>query len=230
MRIKYLGHSGFLVETEKHLLMFDYCMGEIPALPQEKTLLIFVSHHHPDHISGDIFQWKTAHPRVQYILSDDIHQTLPNHYGIDDAVFAAPENVYSLENCTVRTLRSTDCGTAFLVQCDGKTVFHAGDLCLWLWPGMDKSQSFGMMQRFIQYTSVLREYRIDLAFLTLDNRQEPGAFCNIDYYMRHFAIEHCVPMHYFGTTEIADRLVQDPSSDPYREKICKMEEGETAEL
>ena len=30
MEITYIGHSGFLVELERHVLLFDYFQGEIP--------------------------------------------------------------------------------------------------------------------------------------------------------------------------------------------------------
>ncbi|MBE6615140.1 MAG: MBL fold metallo-hydrolase [Ruminococcaceae bacterium] len=230
MNITYLGHSGFLVETESHLLLFDYYTGTVPPLDTTKTLLVFASHHHPDHMNGSVFSICASHPAVHYILSRDISRALPAHYGIEEPVFVSHNQICTVENCRIHTLRSTDCGVAFLVQCDGKTIYHAGDLNLWLWPGMEKQQSYSMMRRYMEYTAPLREYQIDLAFLTLDNRQGDAAFCNIDYYMRHFSVAAAVPMHYFGSTEIADRFLQDPSSEPYREKIYKMEEGENLTL
>ncbi len=149
---------------------------------------------------------------------------------LPDVTFVSPDKNYKIADCRIRTLSSTDCGVAFLVHCGKNTIYHAGDLNLWLWPGMEKSQSFGMMRRYMAYTEPLRGEKIDVAFLTLDNRQGNGAFCNIDYYMRHFQIETAVPMHYFGSTELADKLIADPSSEPYRHKIRKMEEGDVLVL
>ena len=34
LKVTYIGHSGFLVELEKVLFLFDYYPGEIPALPE----------------------------------------------------------------------------------------------------------------------------------------------------------------------------------------------------
>ena len=227
MQITYLGHSGFFVETKTHQLLFDYYTGTVPPLDPNKPLLVFASHHHPDHMNGSVFSICAAHPAVQYILSCDISRSLPAHYGVSDFLSVRHEQEYTVNGCHIQTLRSTDCGVAFLVACGGKTIYHAGDLNLWLWNGMDKLQSFSMMRKYTEYTKPLKKHHIDLAFLTLDNRQGDGAFCNIDYYMRQFSIDTAVPMHYFGTTEIADRLLADPSSEPYRDRIRKMEEGDS---
>lgn len=49
MRVTYLGHSGFLLEMEDALLLFDYYQGSLPEMDLEKTLFVFVSHVHYDH-------------------------------------------------------------------------------------------------------------------------------------------------------------------------------------
>lgn len=49
MRVTYLGHSGFLLEMEDALLLFDYYQGSLPEMDPEKTLFVFVSHVHYDH-------------------------------------------------------------------------------------------------------------------------------------------------------------------------------------
>ncbi len=230
MKITYLGHSGFLVETETHLLLFDYYIGTIPPLTKQKPLLVFASHHHPDHFDKAVFSICATHPDVSYVLSDDIRSSsVPAQAGVH-VIFVSPDKTYQVAGCRIRTLSSTDCGVAFLVKTVGESIFHAGDLNLWLWQGMDKARSLAMMKRYMAYTEPLRGEKIDVAFLTLDNRQEEGAFCNIDYYMRHFQIDIAIPMHYFGPTDIADRLLADPSSEPYRQKIRKMEEGDVLML
>lgn len=55
MRITYLGHSGFLVETKGHYLLFDYYTGKLPVFLPEKKLTVFVSHSHQDHYNQEIF-------------------------------------------------------------------------------------------------------------------------------------------------------------------------------
>ena len=55
MKITYIGHSGFAVETEKAALIFDYYTGDIPAFDPDVPLYVFVSHRHRDHFNPDIF-------------------------------------------------------------------------------------------------------------------------------------------------------------------------------
>ena len=34
--VNHTGHSGFTVESETHMLIFDYSEGTLPALPMKK--------------------------------------------------------------------------------------------------------------------------------------------------------------------------------------------------
>lgn len=51
MRVTYIGHSGFSVELESHILLFDYYEGTMPEFDPAKKLLVFASHSHPDHFN-----------------------------------------------------------------------------------------------------------------------------------------------------------------------------------
>ena len=77
-KITYIGHSGFLAETEKHLLLFDYYKGSLPDLPEEKPLYVFVSHRHEDHFNPEIFKLAGKGRKVTYVLSFDIRLTEKN--------------------------------------------------------------------------------------------------------------------------------------------------------
>ena len=55
MKITYIHHSAFLVETESAYLLFDYFQGKLPEFSEEKPLYVFASHRHPDHFSKVIF-------------------------------------------------------------------------------------------------------------------------------------------------------------------------------
>ena len=43
MKITYIAHSGFSVELEKQVLLFDYFTGELPVWDKQKTILVFAS-------------------------------------------------------------------------------------------------------------------------------------------------------------------------------------------
>ena len=51
MKVTYLGHSGFLVETDDAYFLFDYYKGTVPELDSSKKMFVFVSHGHYDHYS-----------------------------------------------------------------------------------------------------------------------------------------------------------------------------------
>ena len=138
MKITYIAHSGFCVELEKHVLLFDYFTGELPSWDKEKTILVFASHKHQDHFSLRILELRKEYPHIHYFFGNDIK--LKPDYLLrkkadpealsDVTVMKAHEQTgYGGESqaVTVRTLKSTDEGAAFLVEAERKTFYHAGD-------------------------------------------------------------------------------------------------------
>ena len=55
MKITYINHSGFLIETRDCYYIFDYYKGELPNLDKEKEVIVFCSHFHKDHFNPQIF-------------------------------------------------------------------------------------------------------------------------------------------------------------------------------
>ena len=53
MKVTYLYHSGFAVELEKHIFVFDYMKGKLPDWDGRKEIIFFASHKHPDHFVMD---------------------------------------------------------------------------------------------------------------------------------------------------------------------------------
>ena len=41
MKITYINHSGFLIETRDCYYIFDYYKGELPYLDKEKEVIVF---------------------------------------------------------------------------------------------------------------------------------------------------------------------------------------------
>lgn len=198
MRVKYLGHSGFLVETEHTRLLFDYYTGELPA-PGEKPLYVFVSHSHHDHFNPAVFSLEAA----AYILSDDIELRR------DDVIFLGADAERAVDALHIRTLRSTDLGVAYLVTVDGHTLYHAGDLHLWLWGEEDTpAEAEAMTKAYRTEMEKLRGIPIEAAFLPLDGRQSAGQYAlGLDYAARTLDIQHIFPMHLWGRYEIIEPLL-----------------------
>ena len=76
MKLTYLFHSGFALETDRCILVFDYWMDPAHVVPRllksDKPMYVFSSHFHDDHFNRDIFPWKAEKSNIRYILSKDI--------------------------------------------------------------------------------------------------------------------------------------------------------------
>ena len=73
MTLTYIFHSGFVLETEQSILVFDYWMDPCGVMDgvllSEKPLYVFSSHFHEDHFT------KSGWPKVAHGL------TIPYPYG-----------------------------------------------------------------------------------------------------------------------------------------------------
>ena len=79
MTLRYIFHSGFLLETSQCILVFDYWMDPAGIMSVYmntcKHVYVFSSHFHEDHFTKEIFQWKNSIPKITYILSKDTYAT-----------------------------------------------------------------------------------------------------------------------------------------------------------
>ena len=55
MKITYIHHSGFLVETDSCYYLFDYEKGSLPEMDVTKQIFVLSSHGHHDHYNPEIF-------------------------------------------------------------------------------------------------------------------------------------------------------------------------------
>ena len=53
MKVTYIHHSGFLVETERFYYLFDYESGALPELDAKKPIFVLSSHSHRRHRPGN---------------------------------------------------------------------------------------------------------------------------------------------------------------------------------
>lgn len=235
MKVTYLEHCGFFLELERLCLLFDYWQGPLPDPVPGKPLLAFASHSHHDHFSREIFDWGAGWENARYILGNDIRLSASRRQEWkvpeERTHRMGPDQRLVLEGAGIRTLRSTDAGVAFLVEAEGKTIYHAGDLNWWVWEGEPQADNDAMTAAFQKEMEKLRGIPMDLAFLTLDGRQEGDMFRGFDYCMRNLEIRAAVPMHSFGDYGPHHAICADPLSEPYRSRICLMTSpGQTAEF
>lgn len=227
MKITYLHHSGFVVEAEQAVFIFDYVKGTLPKWDKEKPVYVFVSHSHYDHYNQEIFQWEEQYKNITYILSDDV-QRQPD---VKRVFYVKPREEQNVDDVHVKMLRSTDEGVAFLITYQGRCLYHAGDLNWWHWEEESKAYN-EMMRRNYQYEiSLIEKEHIDVAFVPLDPRQEEQFYWGLDWFMRHTETKAVFPMHFWEDPSVCEQLAEQEVSAPYRSRIiCVKEPGQTFEI
>ena len=131
MKITYIHHSCFLVETDRFYFLFDYEKGRLPEMDGKKPVFVFSSHGHADHYNPGVFPLlaEAGMEQIRGVLSDDITDAVTA-----DVLYVSPGKTYELAPMlTLTTFRSTDLGVAFLLEDGGRLIYHAGDLNDWVW-------------------------------------------------------------------------------------------------
>lgn len=196
MKIEYIYHSGFCVETDNYFLVFDYFKGNI-NLSNKKTI-VFSSHGHADHFNPDIFQWSKKHTDISYVLSSDINiESSLNTYIMN------PYESLNLLDVYIKSFGSTDLGLSFLVKADGKTIFFAGDLNWWYWDDDSEVEKLLMEKAFKEEISKIKSDSIDIAFFPVDPRLKESFYIGGEYFIKKLSPKFFIPMHFgdsFDTT------------------------------
>lgn len=211
MIVTHLYHSGVLVELSHHYLLFDYDQGKL-ELDNTKPLYVFVSHSHSDHFNKQIFHLQ--HPHITYILSSDISKTY-------DAIYVEAQHHYQIDDLHIQTLLSTDLGCAFIVEVEGKSIYHAGDLNWWHWEGEPDEDNEYQKITYQQQINLIKQH-IDIAFVVVDQRQENDYLLGLQYYLSHVPTDIIFPIHYFGHYETSQQLFKEKLDNPYQAKIMNI--------
>jgi len=130
----YCGQSGFIIETANETLVFDWYRAAIPPLEPSKPVYIFISHVHLDHYNSRIFGLADKYDVREIYLGlsgtsseqgalDKIPQSME-----DILCSFRGEQYLETDFGSVKSLKSTDMGVAFIVEAGGYRFFHAGDL------------------------------------------------------------------------------------------------------
>lgn len=223
MKITYIHHSAFFVETESACLLFDYFKGLLPEIPEEKPLYIFASHRHEDHFSKIIFDVAAGHENTKIILSSDIWKKRVPDEAKERTSFMAPGETWEDGILKVKTYKSTDEGVAFWCTADGLEIYHAGDLNHWYWKGEEEQWNKDMTAAYRSEIEKMRGKKANAAFLPLDPRLEEYFYLGIDDFMQAADAEKIFPMHFWGDYGVAARLKALPCSSGYRDRIVEIE-------
>jgi L-ascorbate metabolism protein UlaG (beta-lactamase superfamily) len=215
MVIDYLGHSGFLVETEKALMLFDYFRGDLSVIegkPQDKPLFVFASHAHPDHFNPQIFSLAGGGRTVRYLLSHDVRRKASPPPEAD-VTFLAANAEYEIGGLgRVKTLRSTDQGVAFFVDAGGETVYHAGDLHWWAWEGEPEVWLAAQERDYRREIEKLAGERIDAAFVVVDDRLGENYALGASRFLSLCKPANILPMHFWEDAGVVGRFAMLPDT------------------
>lgn len=207
MKITYLYHSGIMIELTTHVLIFDYYKGSIPHIPSHKKVFVFVSHNHEDHYQPAIFKLLSYHNNVTYIFDHDISSHYPYHA-------CHPNETHIINDINVTTFASNDEGIAFLVEVEGKRIYHSGDLHLWNWiPETKADEAFLIWQKqvFEEAMHQLSHYEIDLACYPIDPRLKSHTLDGIHEFLVNITVKDVIGIHFADAYETVKEIISHDS-------------------
>lgn len=234
MKVIYLGHSGFLVETRRAYYLFDYIRGTVPKLTPGKPLYVFASHSHGDHFSQEIFCESDIPLADGYILSYDIRRKFRKSSESwpedrkERIFWARPGTGIVMEGCRVLPLKSTDLGVAYLVEEDGLSIYHAGDLNWWHWEEEAAAWNRNMEVNYKREIDRLAGRKIDVAFVPLDPRLGEAYWYGLDYFLRTVSVSCVFPMHFWEDYAVIERYVAEHGGERQIQNIER--EGQEYEI
>ena len=221
MKLTYIFHSGFMLEAEKSILIFDYWMdpGNVleSVLQSKKPLYVFSSHFHEDHFTREIFEWRKQKENITYILSKDILRHRRASKEEADAWLAKGAS-WSDELVSAKALGSTDSGVSWI-------VIYSEEFDEDIDPIAHEKQYLGELKDICKVTD-----SFDLVMFPIDGRIGNGYTLGGRQFIERFKVGMFVPMHFVASGfESSWRMKEftDEKFIPFWE-ITK--EGETIEL
>ncbi|MDR2232345.1 MAG: MBL fold metallo-hydrolase [Tannerella sp.] len=237
MKLTYLFNSGFVIECEQYMIVLDYYRDSPDEYMQQALasfqgkIYVLASHWHPDHFNRVVMQWPQIHFDIQFIFSDDIRDNLKSmdFEGVD---FLAKGEVWEDERVRIQAFGSTDVGGSFLIDTDGKRIFHAGDLNNWHWNEEASPQEAQAAERdFLHELELLAKTtsQLDLAMFPVDPRLGKDYMLGAQQFVRRISTKFFSPMH-FG-----DEFAKAQAFKPFAEAagcrlICWKKSGESFEI
>ena len=207
MKVIFVHHSCFVVEMEDVVLIFDYFEGNrvtgytftgvLPVFDKDKSIYFFASHKHQDHFDMNILK-----------LAEE---------------YVIPDKKYEIGKVTVKTLRSTDAGVAFLVKTCGKTIYHAGDLHNWKMEHVGELINGKMERDYRHQIRKLEGEHINVAFVVLDPRLGVYTDLGLAYFMKNVEADYVFPMHMWQDYSAIEKYKQKCDNHLYTDRIMDIE-------
>lgn len=205
MKITYLHHSGFAVEFENFVLLFDNITPPVIDF-SNKRVYFFASHSHSDHYTKDIFSY-TNNKNTTYILSDDIK----NYKKSDKVIIVSEYKKYEFDDFRLYTFGSTDMGVSFYITTDEYKIFHSGDLNWWHWEGETEEYNREMEKEYKRHIQNLSKFKVDIAFVPADPRLRYAYDYSVKYFIEKIKPHILIPMHFWDDYSVIKKLLNEYS-------------------
>lgn len=204
MKLTYIFHSCFMLEAERCILIFDFWKdspeGHVRHIlaNTDKRVYFMASHFHEDHFSPEILGMNVPNGQKHIILSRDIIRRHRAKETDADTILRRGQS-YSDDTIKVKAFGSTDSGVSFMVEVDGKNVFHAGDLNNWHWEDESTPQEVKKMEG--DFKAVLRDIKaeyqtVDLAMFPVDPRLGIDFARGARQWLETIKTAYLAPMHF----------------------------------
>jgi len=232
--IWYLGHAGWAIKTQNHLLIFDYVWvprsADIPENPsladgyidpeeiKDLDVFVFVSHGHGDHFDPVIFEWEKSVENIRYIFGWKVDTNPRYHY------LTEPRTKRTIDGIEIFNINHAFDGIpegAFLVKTDGLAIFHSGD------HGSTGEKLDPLFKANIDYLS-RQGNQIDLAFLSQFGSRAGEEVNNGDLYtIEKLGPQVTFPMHQGGGERFYKRFAQEAQQKGAQTQvICAEKQGD----
>lgn len=212
MELVYIFHSGFALLGDGFTVVMDYYMdskeygddGVLHSgilhdgiLQREGKLYVLSSHFHPDHFNKEVLTWREKRPDIIYILSKDIlkHRRAKE----EDALWLRKGEEYVDETLKIKAFGSTDVGVSFLIEAQGKTFFHAGDLNNWHWMDESDEAEWKRNEKYFLYQLdyIYRQVKeMDVVMFPVDPRLGNEYMRGATQFIDKIKTRTFVPMHF----------------------------------
>lgn len=233
--VTYYYHSGFSVQVEDSLFIFDYWEGSdhdaipdsmkitLSSLSLYKQVYVFISHAHPDHLDPVVFEWRD-HPNISYIVSHDMP------IGVRGKRLSPLDQLRLNENVRVTAYDSTDLGVSFMVDAYQLRIFHGGDLNLWHWREESTLREIEAAEEaFNKAVAPLNGQHIDLCMFPVDPRMGYLFDAGAQYFLLATKPRVFIPMHWQERAEVATDFAR-RARNKYSEVLPLTKPGEFAQI
>lgn len=210
MKVNFIKHSCYTIETEDYFLVFDY-IGESLNIPLNKKVIFFVSHRHADHFSEKIFDFNADY----YVLSDDIENVKSKK---DNIIYISMDNELKLFGLEIKTHGSTDEGVSFYVKANGIGIIHSGDLNYWMWPRYSKEEVEEMDRWFKGEVDKFKSEDVFIVMMPVDPRLNEYYSLTGEYFLDTIDAKHFFPMHMWEDFAISQKF-KDEFQSKHPDKI-----------